>query len=173
MIKETALVILTAIISFGAGKSAFALDVPITAEVDGYCSIAVERAGTYGQGSNAYTLSTASGSAGQEVLTRVDNSLASGYKIRFTVPNQFSTAPVLNDIVTFTGDTEVQAVSDATGMADYETNKVEVSDYVDEYELTATGSTWFKHSSVATNGGNRAFPQGTYKSYVVAECIAL
>jgi hypothetical protein len=42
----------------------------------------------------------------------------------------------------------------------------------DIYDLTATGSTWFKTSSVATMGGNKAFPGGDYTAIVVAECIA-
>jgi hypothetical protein len=172
MIKELALIGIVAITSYGGSKSAFALDVPITASVTGSCVISTETAGTYGQ-PNAYTLTTAPSDGGQMPITRVDTTLASAYKIKFTVPNSFSSSPNLNDVVTFTGDTEVSAVSDATGMADYETDKVEVSDYVDEYDLTATGSTWFKHTSVAVNGGSRAFPSGNYTAYVTAECIAL
>jgi len=56
-------------------------------------------------------------------------------------------------------------------MADYETNKVEFN-YTDKYDLTATGSTWFKTSSVATMGGDKAFPGGSYTALVVAECVA-
>ena len=41
-----------------------------------------------------------------------------------------------------------------------------------EYDLTVAGSTWFKTSSTATNGGDKAFPSGTYRSVVQAECIA-
>ena len=172
MLKELSLVGIVAIMSYGGSKSAFALDVPISAEVTGSCIISTETPGTYGN-PNAYTLTTASSDGGQMPITRVDVTLASAYKVKFTVPNDFSTSPALNDVVTFTGDTEVSAVSDATNMADYETNKVEVSDYVDEYDLSATGSTWFKHTSVAVNGGSRAFPSGNYTAYVTAECIAL
>jgi len=172
MIKELALIGVVGIVSFGGSKSAFALDVPITAQVTGSCIISTETQGTYGQ-PYAYKLSTAASDGGQQPVTRVDVTLANAYKVKFTAPDSFSSAPQLNDVVTFTGDTEVQAVSDATNMADYETDKVEVNDYVDEYGLTATGSTWFKHSSVANNGGDRAFPSGSYTSYVTAECIAL
>jgi len=38
--------------------------------------------------------------------------------------------------------------------------------------LTATGSTWFKTTSKAVMGGNKAFPGGSYTALVVAECIA-
>ena len=172
MIKELALIGIVAITTYGGSKSAFALDIPITASVTGSCIISNETPGTYGQ-PNAYTLTTAPASGGQMPITRVDVTLASAYKIKFTVPNEFSASPTLNDVVTFTGDTEVSAVSDATNMADYETDKVEVSDYVDEYDLTATGSTWFKHTSIAVNSGTRAFASGNYTALVTAECIAL
>ena len=66
---------------------------------------------------------------------------------------------------------EVKAVSDATGMGSYETGKVELG-MTDRYDLTATGSTWFKTSSVATMGGSKAFPGGSYTAIVKAECIA-
>jgi len=151
---------------------AMALDVPINASVTGSCIISTETNGTYGQ-PNAYTLTTAPADGGQMPITRVDVTLASAYKVKFTTPESFSSSPQLNDVVTFTGDTEVQAVSDATNMADYETDKVDVADNIVEYDLTATGSTWFKHTSVAVNGGSRAFSSGNYTSYVVAECIAL
>ena len=72
--------------------------------------------------------------------------------------------------MTFTGSVEVQAVSDAA-MADYDTDAV-IFDQTKEYDLTATGSTWFKISSTATNGGDKAFPGGTYRAVVQAECIA-
>jgi len=172
MIKEIALIGIVGIISYGGSKSAFALDIPITASVTGSCIISTETNGTYAQ-PQAYTLTTAPASGGQMPITRVDVTLASAYKVKFTVPDSFSSSPQLNDVVTFTGDTEVSAVSDATGMADYETDKVEVNDYIDEYDLSATGSTWFKHTSVANNGGSRAFPSGNYTAYVTAECIAL
>ena len=42
----------------------------------------------------------------------------------------------------------------------------------DKYELTATGSTWFKTSSTATMGGSKAFPGGNYTALVEAQCIA-
>jgi hypothetical protein len=77
----------------------------------------------------------------------------------------------LPDTVTWTGDTTVKSISDATGMADYETNKVQF-DYTDKYDLTATGSTWFKTTSAATMGGSKAYAGGSYTSLVLAECIA-
>jgi hypothetical protein len=77
----------------------------------------------------------------------------------------------LPDTVTFTGDTTVKTVSDATGMGTYEADKVEYG-MTDRYDLVVTGSTWFQTSSIATMGGNKAFPGGNYTAMVVAECIA-
>ena len=65
----------------------------------------------------------------------------------------------------------MDTVSDATGMGSYETNKVELG-LTDRYDMTATGSTWFKTSSSATMGGSKAFPGGNYTALVSAECIA-
>ena len=168
MIKQITLV---GIVLTGT-QYANALDVPITASVTGSCIISTETNGTYGQ-PNAYTLTTASADGGQQPITRIDVTLASAYKAKFTTPTSFSSSPTLNDVVTFTGDTEVSALSDASGMASYETDKVDVSDNVVEYDLSATGSTWFKHTSILTSGGSRAFPSGNYTSYITAECIAL
>ena len=75
------------------------------------------------------------------------------------------------DVVTWTGDTTVKTVSDAAGMGAYETGKVEIG-MMDRYDLTATGSTWFQTSSVATMGGTKAFPGGNYTAIVEANCIA-
>jgi hypothetical protein len=88
-----------------------------------------------------------------------------------TPPTEFSSSPNLPDQVSWTGDTSVDTVSDATGMGSYESSKIELG-MADRYDLTATGSTWFKTSSVATMGGSKAFPGGNYTALVNAECIA-
>ena len=41
-----------------------------------------------------------------------------------------------------------------------------------QYALSVAGSVWIQSTSVAVYGGNRAFPGGTYKAVVVAECVA-
>ena len=41
-----------------------------------------------------------------------------------------------------------------------------------QYDLTVAGSVWLQSTSVATYGGNRPFPGGTYKTVVLAECVA-
>ena len=150
--------------------SAQAAEVPINGTVQSRCVITTDTAGVYGN-PNAYTLTTDPASGGQLPVVRFDVTLADAYYAEITAPTEFSSSPTLPDTVTWTGDTTVQTVSDATGMGSYEANKVELG-MTDKYDLTATGSTWFKTSSTATMGGNRAFPGGNYTALVEAECIA-
>jgi hypothetical protein len=53
-------------------------------------------------------------------IVRFDVSLADAYYAIITAPADFSSSPTLPDVVTFTGDTTVSSVSDATGMGTYE-----------------------------------------------------
>lgn len=160
---------ITAILCLGV-LSAYAAEVPINGTVQSRCVITTDTAGVYGN-PNAYTLTTTPADGGQLAVVRFDVSLADAYYAEITAPSEFSTSPSLPDTVTWTGDTEVHAVSDATGMGSYETNKVELG-MTDKYDLTATGSTWFKTSSTATMGGNKAFPGGNYTALVEAVCVA-
>jgi hypothetical protein len=160
---------LTAIAVSGVSYAA-AEDTPINGTVQSRCIIQTDTAGTYAN-PNAYTLTTSSNDGGEDARIRVDVSLADAYYVEITPPTEFSSSPNLPDVVTWTGDTEVDAMSDATGMGSYETNKVELG-MTDRYDLTATGSTWFETSSVATMGGSKAFPGGNYTALVTAECIA-
>jgi hypothetical protein len=157
-------------LALGLSLSAFAENTSINGTVQSRCIISTDTEGTYGN-PNAYTLTTAPADGGVLAVTRFDVTLADAYYAQITAPSSFSTAPSLPDVVTWTGDTEVSAVSDSTNMADYETDKVEY-DYTDKYDLTATGSTWFKTSSTATMGGSKAFPGGNYTAVVEAVCIA-
>lgn len=149
---------------------AHAAEVPINGTVQSRCVITTDTAGVYGN-PNAYTLTTNPADGGQLAVVRFDVTLADAYYAEITAPSEFSSSPSLPDTVTWTGDTEVSAVSDATGMAGYETGKVELG-MTDKYDLTATGSTWFKTSSTATMGGNKAFPGGNYTAMVEALCVA-
>jgi len=158
------------IVALLATSSAYALDVPITGNVQSRCIISTDTAGVYGN-PNAYTLTTVPADGGQLAVIRYDVTLADAYYAEITAPTSFSSSPSLPDTVTWTGDTEVQAVSDATNMGSYETNKIEYGN-TDKYDLTATGSTWFKTSSTATMGGSKAFPGGSYTAIVEAVCIA-
>lgn len=155
---------------FSMVSMANAEQAPINGTVQSRCIIQTDSAGVYGN-PNAYTLTTNPVDGGQPAIIRIDVSLANAYYAEITAPTEFSSAPSLPDQVTFTGDTEVSTVSDATGMGSYETNKIEYG-MTDKYELTATGSTWFKTSSTATMGGNKAFPGGNYTALVEAHCIA-
>lgn len=165
-------VILGTIVSscFSMVSMANAEQAPINGTVQSRCIIQTDSAGVYGN-PNAYTLTTSATDGGQPVIIRIDVSLADAYYAEITAPTEFSSAPSLPDQVTFTGDTEVATVSDATGMGSYESSKIEYG-MTDKYELTATGSTWFKTSSIATMGGSKAFPGGNYTALVEAQCIA-
>jgi hypothetical protein len=149
--------------------SAFAVDVPITGEVQSRCQIQTDTAGVYGN-PNAYTLTTTPSDGGVVPIVRYDVTLADAYYARISHPTSFSSSPSLNDTPTFTGSTTVGAVGDA-GMSGYEAAKTTFGNST-QYDLTEAGSTWFKTSSTATNGGSKAFPGGTYRAIVVAECIA-
>ena len=151
--------------------TAQAAEVPIEGTVQSRCLINTDVAGVYGN-PNAYTLTTAPADGGVVPVVRYDVSLADAYIARITYPTEFSASPSLSDMVTWTGSVSVSAVS-SVNMADYDTDKVEYNQTTD-YDLTATGTTWFQITSTATygGGGNKAFPGGTYRSVVVAECIA-
>ena len=150
--------------------SAYAVDVPISGTVQSRCVITTDTPGTYGN-PNAYTLTTSASDGGVQPIVRYDVTLADAYYAQITTPTSFSTSPSLNDTVSWTGSTEVSSVSDATGMAGYESAKT-VSGQTTQFDLTATGSTWFKSTSVATNGGNKAFPGGNYSATIEAVCVA-
>jgi hypothetical protein len=146
-----------------------AAEVPITGEVQSRCTIQTDTAGIYGN-PNAYTLSTDPADGGVLPIVRIDVSLADAYKAQITYPTEFSSSPSLNDVVTWTGSVDVSAVSDVS-MADYQADSIAYNQ-TREYDLTATGSTWFKIESEAVNGGNKAFPSGTYRSVAQVLCIA-
>ena len=148
---------------------AYAEDVVITGNVQSKCVINTDTAGVYGN-PTADKLSTAPADGGVVPVVRYDVSLAGAYDARITTPTAFSTSPSLNDVVNWTGSTSVLKVSDAA-MGDYETNKV-TYDSTTEFDLHTVGSTWFKMDSTATYGYGKAFPGGTYRAIVKAECIA-
>jgi len=150
--------------------SAYAVDVPIEGTVQSRCVITTDTPGVYGN-PNAYTLTTTPADGGVKPIVRFDVTLADAYYAQITTPTSFDTSPSLGDTVTWTGSTSVSAVSDATNMADYETNKVTFGQTT-QYDLTATGSARFTSSSTATYGGSKAFPGGTYTATVEAVCIA-
>ena len=166
MLKKASIIIAMSLFTL----SAYAVDVSISGTVQSRCVITTDTPGTYGN-PNAYTLTTSSTDGGVQPIVRYDVTLADAYYAQITTPTSFDTSPSLTDTVTWTGSTEVSSVSDATNMASYETNKTTFGQTT-QFDLTATGSTWFKSTSVATNGGNKAFPGGNYSATVEAVCVA-
>ena len=153
-----------------AAVNAYAVDTPIIGQGESKCVVTSDKQGVYGNPS-ASILSTDAADGGVEPVVRFDVVLAEAYKAVIAHPTAFSQSPQLNDVVNWTGSTSVEAVSDA-GMSAYDTSKVEY-DNVTEVELTIAGSTWFKVSSEADYGFNKALPGGTYTAIVEANCIAL
>ena len=147
----------------------FCEDVIITGTVQSKCVINTDTAGIYGN-PTPDKLSTAPSDGGVMPVIRYDVSLADAYTARVTTPTNFSTSPALSDVVNWTGSTTVSSVSD-TAMSDYDTNAVEY-DSTTEFDLHTAGTVWFKVDSTAEYGYNKAFPGGTYRAVVEAECIA-
>ena len=150
--------------------SAQAEDLEVIGSVASKCVITPDTAGVYGN-PTPQKLSSDPADGGVDPVVRFDVIQASYYKARITHPNSFSESPALSDTVTWTGDTATSQVSDAN-MSAYDAAKVEY-DNVTEFNLTVAGSTWFKTETDATYGYGKAFPAGTYRAVVVAECIAI
>lgn len=148
---------------------ALAQEAVIEGNVQSKCVINTDVNGVYGN-PTPDKLSTAPAAGGVTPVIRFDVAVADYYIARVTTPTSFSTSPSLSDVVNWTGSVIVGEVSDA-GMSAYETAKV-TYDATTEFDLTLAGSTWFNVESVAEYGFNRAFPGGTYRAVVQAECIA-
>jgi hypothetical protein len=148
---------------------AYAENTAIVGNVQSKCIINTDVAGVYGN-PTADKLSTTRADGGVKPVIRYDVSLADAYIAKITTPTAFSSSPSLSDTVAWTGSTSVKEFSVAA-MADYEQNKVEY-DSTSEYSLHTVGTTWFEISSTAKYGYGKAFPGGTYRALVVAECIA-
>jgi len=148
---------------------AVAQETLIEGNIQSKCIIHTDTQGVYGN-PTPDKLSTTSTDGGVQPVVRYDVAVADYYIARITTPTSFSTSPTLTDVVNWTGSSSVGEVSDA-GMSAYETSKV-VYEATTEFDLTIAGSTWFKVSSVAEYGYGKAFPGGTYRAVVQAECIA-
>lgn len=147
----------------------FAAQVDVQGTVESKCIIQTDTSGVFGSPS-ADTLSTASADGGVPPVVRFDVAIGDYYIARITHPNSFSTSPALSDVVNWTGSTYVFNTTDA-GMAAYDTSKVTYNN-VTEFDLTIAGSTWFRTDITASYGAGKAFPGGTYRAVVDAECIA-
>ena len=149
---------------------ASAVEVPIVGNVAAKCVIMPDTSGVYGNPTTD-KLSTAAADGGVLPIVRFDVLQANFFKAVITTPSSFSSSPALTDVVNWTGSVSTSKVSDPT-MSAYDTNKV-VYNNTTEFNLTVAGTTWFKASSTAEYGYDKAFPSGTYRAVVVAECIAL
>ena len=147
----------------------YAEDIPIVGDVESKCLIQTDTTGVYGN-PTPNSLSTDTADGGVAPIVRFDVAQADYYKAVISYPESFSQSPSLTDTVTWSGSVAVDEVSD-TNMSSYDTNKVEYNNTT-EYELTVAGSTWFSVTSEADYGFNKAFPGGTYRAIVTAECIA-
>lgn len=149
--------------------SAFAEEIPIQGNVESKCVIVTDTTGVYGNPTPS-NLSTDEADGGVTPIVRYDVSQGEYYKALISYPVSFSQAPSLTDTVAFDGSVVVDRVS-VTAMSDYDTEKVEFNNTT-EYGLTEAGSTWFAITSEADYGFSKAFPGGTYRALVTAECIA-
>ena len=145
------------------------LAIDIDGSVESRCTIADVTEGRYGN-PNAYTLTTDPSSNGQVPVVRFDTTLANAYFARVSYPTSFTSSPSLSDNVTWTGAVSVKATGES-GMSGYQAAST-TTGAMRQYALSVAGSVWIQSTSVATYGGNRAFPGGTYKAVVVAECVA-
>lgn len=165
MIKKIIFASLLAIPMLATSES-----VPITGTVTSRCVIYTEVPGVFGNPS-PNVLSTASADGGVQPIIRYDVLQSGYYKAVITVPNTFSSSPSLPDTVTWTGSVDVSRVTNAA-MSAYSTNKI-LYNNTTEIVLSVPGTVWFKADSKAEYGYNKAFPAGTYRAIVTAECIAM
>lgn len=142
----------------------------ITGTITPRCVIYTETSGVFGNPSPD-VLSTAAADGGVQPIIRYDVLQSGFYKAVITVPNSFSSSPVLTDNVRWTGSIDVSRVTDAA-MSAYSTNKT-IYNNTTEITLTIPGTVWFRADSKAEYGYGKAFPAGTYKAIVNAECIAI
>ena len=149
---------------------ASAVEVPIVGNVAAKCVIVPDTAGVYGN-PTPDELSTDTADGGVAPIVRFDVLQANFFKAVISHPQAFSVSPALSDVVNWTGSVATSKVS-VSGMSAYDTNKV-VYNNVSEFNLTIAGTTWFKVNSTAEYGYDKAFPSGTYRAVVTAECIAL
>jgi len=141
----------------------------ITGNIESKCVITTDATGVYGNPTTD-VLSTLPTDGGVSPLIRFDILEGAAYKGVVSYPMQFTTSPVLNDVVNWTGAAELVEMSSAE-MSAFETSKVQYEN-VTEFDLTIAGSAWFKVTSNAKYGYGKSFPGGTYSATIETECIA-
>ena len=153
----------------GSTLAASANDSPIYGTVESKCTIHTDINGVYAQ-PTPDELTTVPGDGGVMPKIRYDVALADAYLAKISWPIGFQSSPSLSDTVTWDGQVEVAEVTDAA-MSAYDTNKIEYNNTT-EFALTEAGTVWFKVTSTANYGYDKAFPAGNYVAIVTAECIA-
>lgn len=149
---------------------AIAIEVPVIGNVAAKCVVTTDTTGVYGN-PTPNKLSTAAVDGGVQPIVRFDVIQPDYYKAVITYPNAFSSSPVLSDVVNWTGDVSVARVTDPL-MSAYDNDK-RIYDNFTEFDLTVAGTVWFKVSSTALYGYDKALPAGTYRAIINADCIAL
>ena len=162
--------VLSAIAMFVSTTNAAGEEVPISGTVESKCVIHTDTPGVYGNPSPS-VLSTDPVDGGIPSIVRYDVASANAYKAVISTPTNFTSSPTLNDTIRWTGSVDVSSVTDPQ-MSSYSQN-VRSYNNVSEFDLTVAGTVWFKANSKAEYGYNKSLPGGTYRSVVVAECIAL
>lgn len=165
MIKQ----IISTLVLVAATVSAQSAEIPIRGMVTSKCVINTDTAGVFGN-PVPNLLSTARADGGLQPVVRYDVVQGGFYKATITTPTEFTTSPVLPDVVNWTGLVDVTRVSDVA-MSAYTTNKI-VYNNTSEFDLTVPGSVWFSTTSKANYGFEKSFPAGEYRAVIIAECIA-
>ena len=150
-------------------SGAFAEEVPITGSVEAKCVITTDTAGVYSQ-PTVDELTTKLNEGGVPPIVRYDVMVADYYKALISYPDEFVSAPLLNDTLAWEGEVSVDQVSD-TAMSSYDTDVIEYNNTY-EYDFTTAGSTGVKIGSTVNYGQGKSFPGGTYRAVLEAECIA-
>ena len=145
-------------------------NVPIMGTVESKCVITTETPGIYGN-PTPDKLSTNEIDGGITPIVRFDVATADYYKAVISTPDEFTTAPSLEDVVNWSGDVSVSEVTDPD-MSAYDTNK-RVYNNTHEFDLTVSGTVWFKATSTAAYGYDKSFPAGNYNAVIEATCIAI
>jgi hypothetical protein len=146
-------------------------NVDITGTVQSRCTVNMDTPGAYGN-PNAFTLTTLPSSSGQEPIVRFDVTLANAYHAQVSYPTAFTSSPSLSDTVAWTGTVAVAQMS-SSDQSGYQAAST-TSGSMRQYALAHAGTLWVKATSIAVYGGGqaKAFPGGSYKSVVLASCVA-
>lgn len=160
---------LTILASIMCASMSYAETVPISGTVQSQCSIVTDRAGTYGNRADPEILSTASQSGGNPASIRIDVVSGDVYTALISLPQDFSSSPVLKDTVSWDGTILTSQVSDPA-MADYNSTAIDYG-MAKEYNLHTAGSVWIEVNSTAVYGGSKPFPGGNYTALINVQCI--